>query len=315
MSGITGSLIVEGRLSRDALKMLRKTLKSTLQAPYNELILVEHNGDGSVYYFVKGWAREYRIEVDKLQTRGPASAAVQALLKRFLTDYNQEWLLLVKGFLELSPGWWVEASTHAEKEDTGMVWGVVWTKRELDAGCPSDAACLQGKLRRFECLGGLDDVILRRKAITDLWIPGHVRHYIDAWVTWWLRCRGWRVEIIRKGAVLLKGHTSGKPAESIYEAYRLGILEECNPPARESLKSTLRPIASFIAGLASYTVTRIVTGLLRIRGLHNSTTNSMPTDKLRLLLARLKYGPPRHPCDLVFNTNERTHFRTLTKPY
>lgn len=301
MPGVAGSLIVEGKLGRKGLKLLRRTLKSTLQAPYNELILVEHNGDGSVYYFVKEWAREYRVEVDRVETRGPATAAIRALLARFLSGYNHDWLLLVRGFLELRPGWWVEASMHAERRDTGLVWGVVWTRWELDSGCPENPACLERKLRRFECLGSLDDALLRREALKDLEIPGHVRYYVDAWIYWWLRCRGWRVEVAKRGAVALDGWPAEKPSDSIYEAYRLGILEECSTPAREAYRGILKPAASLMLGLVAHVVTRLYTIVLG-GGLRDSAINDSPREKWRLVLARLRYGPPRHPCDLVFGS-------------
>ncbi len=157
-----------------------------------------------------------------IESSGPAASAVRALLARFLADYTQEWLLLVRGLLELRPGWWVEASAHASDDGTALVWGVVWSAWEVDSGCPEDPACLEGKLRRFECLGGLDDALLRREALGDLWIPQHVRHYVDAWVYWWLRCRGWRAAVVKRGAVALEGRPAGRPGDAVYEAYRLG---------------------------------------------------------------------------------------------
>jgi hypothetical protein len=297
------------------LKLLLKTLRSTLQAPYSELILVEHNGDGSLYYFVKEWAKEYRVEVDRLETKGPPSSALKALVNHFLSSYSQEWLLLVKGILELRPGWWIEASKYLEGKNTGLVWGIVWTPWELDKGCSENPACVQGKLKKFECLGGLDDALVRREALKDLAIPSYVRNYVDAWIYWWLKCRGWKVEVVKRGAVAPSGLVMGKPASSIYEAYRLGIIEECGFPHREAYKGILRLTASLLAGLASYTITQLTASLLggRINRISNMSTDI--ETRLKLVIARLRYGSPRHPCELVFNLRKGFRLEKLTKSY
>jgi hypothetical protein len=304
---VAGSLIIEGRLSRRGLKLLRRVLKSTLQAPYSELILIEHNGDGSVYYFVKEWAREYRVEVDRVESRGPAASAVRALLARFLADYTQEWLLLVRGLLELRPGWWVEASMHAADDGTGLVWGVVWSRWEVESGCPEDDACLEGRVRKFECLGGLDDALIRREAVRELRIPVNVKYYVDTWVYWWLKCRGWRATVVKRGAVALEDRPAVQPGEAVYEAYKLGVLEECSAPAREAYRSVLKPATLFITGLAAYSLT-LLAYVLGIRSFLNydSPRNSSSSARLKLFLARLRYGPIRHPCEVVLGSFKKS---------
>lgn len=293
LPGVVGSVIVEGRLGRSGLRLLYKVLRSTLQVPYEDLILVEHNGDGGVYYFVREWAGEYGVGVDRVEARGPASSAFRALVKRFLDCYDHEWLLLVWGLLELRPGWWAEASQHTLRGDTGLVWGVVWSPGEVEAGCPGDSGCLESKVRRFSCTGGLEDALLRRRALEDLAIPGFVRHSVGSWVYWWLRCRGWAVAVVASGAVDLGGGRPG-PAEAVYEAYRLGVLEDCSPASRENLKGPRGLASSLLLSLAAGLAYRLSSGP---RGPRRA--DSGLGRRWRLALARLKYGSPRHPCEVI----------------
>jgi glycosyltransferase involved in cell wall biosynthesis len=182
-------------------KVLMDVLDSTLQIPYKTIILVDDSSDETAS-IVKKWCdahgKELVVSRSNLYgfSRPTRATARQTAIDLFLNNFNDEWLMFVDDDAVLNEGWWrwVEEGKYLEDPAVGEIWGINW-----------DASPLREKLfallnidlkeyliRKFEERGGTHDTLYRRKALEGIKIPPELHVYEDAYLHFYVKCRGWK---------------------------------------------------------------------------------------------------------------------------
>jgi len=183
-------------------------LKSSLQVPYNTLILVDDSATDATRQLVKDFTNNYNKELIILGSRDitkfragmsdakPTRAvARQVAIDFFLQSMSDEWLMFLDDDAVLNDGWWgwVVKNQVLEDPSVGEVWGVNY---DVDPARERAMKALGIDLvdylvRKFEARGGTHDTLYRRDAISGVFIPPELHVYEDAWLHHFVRCRGW----------------------------------------------------------------------------------------------------------------------------
>ena len=194
------SIVVKDSLTRVGQDIFAKMLDSTLQVPYKSIILVSDSRD-STDDFVKTWAEEHDKEVTVTKSnlygyhRPTRATARQTAIDIFLNNFNDEWIMFVDDDVVLNDGWWqwVIDNKVLENPRVGEIWGLNYdTTPEREYLLKLLGINLKEYLvKKFEARGGTHDTLYRRKAIEGISIPPELHVYEDAYLHFYVKCRGW----------------------------------------------------------------------------------------------------------------------------
>jgi hypothetical protein len=263
------SIVTRNALTRVGRDLFREVLDSSLQVPYKSMIIVS-DSDDDTDGFVEQWCDEHGKELIITRTRlGSFTKPTRALARQtaidiFFESFNSEWLMFLDDDCVLNPGWWqwIESNSVLEDPQVGEVWGINWDATpEREKLLKLLGIDLKSYLvRKFEERGGTHDTLYHRKAIEGVRIPPELHVYEDAYLHFYVKCRGWKYVINPVGVTHYHpelevdlGREMEKARLAIYTAVRYGTVEYENAKIMsESLKnkllaylSLLRPVAGF----------------------------------------------------------------------
>jgi glycosyltransferase involved in cell wall biosynthesis len=207
--------VVLSMITRDSHRLGRiftEALMSSLQVPYNTLVLVDDSTTDATRQLVKEFANNYNKELIILSSRDierlrpgvvgvrPTRAvARQVAIDFFLQNTSDEWLMFLDDDAVLNDGWcgWVVKNKVLEDPSIGEVWGVNY---DVDPARERAIKALGIDLvnyliRKFEVRGGTHDTLFRRGALVGVFIPPELHVYEDAWLHHYVRCRGWNYAV------------------------------------------------------------------------------------------------------------------------
>ncbi|MCI4408414.1 MAG: glycosyltransferase [Thermofilum sp.] len=198
-------MTVLGIITKNSYSRLGKTyldvLDSTLQVPYKTIILVDDGNDETVNVTRK-WCCEHGKELVFSRSnlygyhRPTRATGRQTTIDIFLNNFSDEWLMFVDDDAVLNKGWWqwVEEGKHLEDPAVGELWGINWDSTpERERFLKLFGIDLKSYLiRKFEERGGTHDTLYRRKAIDGIKIPPELHVYEDAYLHFYVKCRGWK---------------------------------------------------------------------------------------------------------------------------
>ena len=205
--GIALSMITKNSVSRIGPNVFRKVLLSSLQVPYNLIILIDDGNDNT-----KTIMREFADEYDKeiIITRSPFRKSTRALARQtaidiFLKNTSNEWIFFLDDDALLRPGWWEISKELMKDPAVGEIWGINWDldKRRKEYVELLGDSYREYLIRAFQIRGGTHDTLYRREAIKDAVIPYWLHVYEDAWLHHYVNCKGWKIAINEIGIVHL----------------------------------------------------------------------------------------------------------------
>jgi len=225
-----------------------RVLESTLQVPYDSIILVDDSGTGDTRKIVRGFANAHNKEliiagsrdIKNLRPnyyfeRPTRAVARQVAIEIFLQNFGGEWLMFVDDDAVLNPGWWGWVDRNAVLFDgkVGEVWGINWDatpdrERVLETVGVDYTEYL---IRKFNDRGGTHDTLYRRKAIDGVVIPWELHVYEDAWLHHWVVCHGWESVINPVGVTHYSPFRTDLKTQkrqlelAIHVAFKYGIVE------------------------------------------------------------------------------------------
>lgn len=213
------SMITYNSLTKLGSELFMRVWLSSLQIPYDAIILVDDGSDGT-RKFVSEFANKYDKElyVVKSELYGDApkptrATARQTAIDVFLDNFSHDYLFFLDDDAVLNPGWFSEyeqLTKIAEKNNTawGIAWGINWDSTN-DRAMWLKALGIDYKqylIDAFHTRGGEHDTIHPRhvlKEIRDAYgkIPWELHVYEDAWLFWATRCLNYADLIIETGII------------------------------------------------------------------------------------------------------------------
>jgi len=292
-------------------KVFGDVWRSSLQVPYDLIILIDDSDTDKTREFVKRFADEHGKEViiERSKLYGwhkPTRAtARQTAVDIFLQNTSDEWLFFLDDDCVLNQGWWrwVEENKALEDSSVGEVWGINWDatserkdfleKFRIDLG--------QYLIQKFEERGGTHDTLYRRAALDGVKIPPELHVYEDAWLHFWVKCHGWRYVVNPVGVTHFHPMSPFADMRREMEKLRLAIavanrygiteyreLRDGRWLSRKALAYLylLRPIAGFAPMLAVTT---------RLYGLRTGLAEAAKRQYLKLWFRWQVMRHARHP--------------------
>jgi glycosyltransferase involved in cell wall biosynthesis len=291
------STITKNALTRVGRELFRRVLNSSLQVPYKAMVVVSDSDDGTDS-FIKKWCDEHGKELALSRSRlysfaRPTRAiARQTAIDIFFESFSDEWLMFLDDDCVLNPGWWqwIESNRVLEDPAVGEVWGVNWDATpERERFLKFFGINLKSYLiRKFEERGGCHDTLFRRKAIKGVRIPPELHVYEDAYLHFYVKCRGWKYVINPVGVTHYHpelevdlGREMEKARLAIYTAVKYGIVEyEHAKVLSESLRSRLLAYLSLLRPVAGFAPMLLVT--TRLYGFGKGLAEAVKRQYLKL---------------------------------
>ena len=291
------SIVTRNALTRVGRELFREVLDSSLQVPYKAMTVVS-DSDDDTDSFIKQWCNEHSKELVITRTRlGGFAKPTRALARQtaidiFFESFNDEWLMFLDDDCVLNPGWWqwIESNKVLEDPAVGEVWGINWDATpEREKFLKLFGIDLKSYLvRKFEERGGCHDTLYRRKAVEGARIPPELHVYEDAYLHFYVKCRGWKYVINPVGVthyhpeleVDLKKEME-KARMAIYTAVRYGIAEyEYAKVFHESLRSRFSAYLSLLRPVAGFAPMLLVT--TRLYGFRKGFAEAVKRQYLKL---------------------------------
>ncbi|MEB3806618.1 MAG: glycosyltransferase [Desulfurococcales archaeon] len=300
MQRIVLSMITYNSIKRRGRRLLEMVLESSLQVPYDTIIVVDDGYDGTGD-FIRTWAGEHGKEVFITRSRVDRGVVTRATARQtaidlFLEAYTSEWLMFLDDDAVLLEGWWREAKEYISEDRVGIIWGVNRDLLEPERN-------LEKKIKGFRLRGGLHDTLLRREALQEIPpIPATLHIYEDAWIYWNMTCRGWEYRIVETGCIHYGGDDPFLHSDprAVYEAYRLlGLVEDYRDDAVRDYQGVVKPFINVVRPLLGLLVKMPAALRRRTAGRLVKMQFNKARARWHQAMARLKYGPPRNPCELL----------------
>ena len=323
-------VIVLSMITKDSHRLgeiFTKVLESTLQVPYDSIILVDDSSTEDTRKIVREFVDKYDKELIIASSndirnlrpnyhfeRPTRAVARQVAIEMFLQNFRNEWLMFVDDDAVLNPGWWEWVDKHAVLYDgrVGEVWGINWDaypdrKRILESLGIDYTEYL---IRKFKKRGGTHDTLYRRKAIDGVVIPWELHVYEDAWLHHWVRCKGWESVVNPVGVTHYSPFRTDLKAQkrqlelAIHVAFKYGIAEY------DVFENVLTSIAKQVLGLFRPILGTPLMSLVYIRvyGLREGLSYALKRQYLKLwfrwvvLWSTIRYGEPPNVCDVMRST-------------
>jgi glycosyltransferase involved in cell wall biosynthesis len=291
------SIVTRNALTRVGGELFRRVLDSSLQVPYKSMVVVS-DSDDDTDSFIKKWCDEYGKELVLSRSRlysfaRPTRAtARQTAIDVFFESFSDEWLMFLDDDCVLNPGWWqwIESNRVLEDPAVGEVWGVNWdATSEREKFLKFFGIDLKSYLvRKFEERGGCHDTLFRRKAVEGVRIPLELHVYEDAYLHFYVVCRGWKYVINPVGVTHYHPELEvdlekelEKARLAIYTAVRYGIVEyEHAKVLSESIRSRVLAYLSLLRPVAGFAPMLLVT--TRLYGLRKGFVEAFKRQYLKI---------------------------------
>jgi len=323
-------VIVLSMITRDSHRLgeiFNKVLESTLQVPYDSIILVDDSSTEDTRKIAREFANAHNKELIIASSndikhlrpsyyfeRPTRAVARQVAIEIFLQNFGSEWLMFVDDDAVLNPGWWewVVREKSLEEPRVGEVWGINWDstpdRRLILESLGIDYT--EYLIRKFQERGGTHDTLYRRKAIDGVVIPWELHVYEDAWLHHWVRCHGWESVINPIGVTHYSPFRTDLKTQkrqlelAIHVAFKYGIAEY------DVFENVLTSITKQVLGLF-----RPILGIplmsmvyARTYGFRKGLPYALKRQYLKLwfrwtvLKNTIKYGVPPNVCDVMRST-------------
>ena len=311
-------------------EIFTKVLESTLQVPYNPIILVDDSTTEDTRKIVKDFADKHGKEliiagsrdIKNLRPgyyfeRPTRAVARQVAIELFMQNFSNEWLMFVDDDAVLNPGWWDWVDKHAVLYDgkVGEAWGINWDADPFRKSFLESVSIdyTEYLTQKFQVRGGTHDTLYRRKAIDGVVIPWELHVYEDAWLHHWVRCHGWESVINPVGVTHYSPFrtdlkTQKKQLElAIYVAFRYGIVEYEISREMHALSIIKQTLGLFrpIIGTPLFAVASV-----RTYGFAKGFSYALRRQYLKLwfrwqvLRNTIKYGRVPDICDVLHNLEQ-----------
>ena len=215
---------------------LNDVLNSTLQIPYNSIILVDDSMDLTVDIFKK-WAdahgKELVVSRSRLYgySRPTRATARQTAIDIFFENFNDEWILFIDDDVIFNDGWWDEAKKYIDEKSVGLIWGVNYDanieRRVLLEALGVDYT--QYLIKEFYKRGGTHDTLVRRSALDGIKIPPELHVFEDWYILKYIKEGGYDIRIVKTG-VMHYNPSIGISSKQIKEMAFLAAKYAVEPP-------------------------------------------------------------------------------------
>jgi len=324
-------VIVLSMITRDSHRLgeiFNKVLESTLQVPYDSIILVDDSSTEDTRKIAREFANAHNKELIIASSndikhlrpsyyfeRPTRAVARQVAIEIFLQNFGSEWLMFVDDDAVLNPGWWewVVREKSLEEPRVGEVWGINWDstpdRRLILESLGIDYT--EYLIRKFQERGGTHDTLYRRKAIDGVVIPWELHVYEDAWLHHWVRCHGWESVINPIGVTHYSPFRTDLKTQkrqlelAIHVAFKYGIAEY-DVFENVLTLSILRQVLGLFRPILGIPLMSIV--YARTYGLRKGLPYALKRQYLKLwfrwtvLKNTIKYGMPPNVCDVMRST-------------
>jgi len=179
-----------GMITKNSEHCLEECLESVYrEIPVNNLIVVDsYSTDRTIEILKKFDEKHGNIKI--LQDSGTRATARQKCIRHVETD----WFVFIDSDVILSKNWF-ERAWEKVGDDVGAVWGP-----NIDFIPNFDnkffsSLYYQVAVESFKVRGGLHDTLIRREAVEDIKIPDKLHSYEDAFLSDWIKKKGYRIEI------------------------------------------------------------------------------------------------------------------------
>ncbi|MEM3608808.1 MAG: glycosyltransferase family A protein [Candidatus Bathyarchaeia archaeon] len=177
-------------LTKNSEKILRECLKSVYEnVPVSRLIVLDASSTDRTYQIISEFNRKYG-NIVFLTEKGSRARARQRGIEKVDTD----WFMFVDSDVILCEDWFRKAIKYVG-EDVGAVWGLNFdvtpnlrSKRFLRLLALVASGC-------FNLRGGMHDTLIRREILDGIKIPERLHAYEDAYITNWIKKKGYKVVV------------------------------------------------------------------------------------------------------------------------
>ena len=202
-------MVVLSMITKNSLEKVgsdfEKVWQSSLQVPYDLILLVDDSDNDKTRRFVENFAKAHGKEIVVLKSKlygwhKPTRAtARQTAIDAFFENTDEEWLFFLDDDFILGRGWWDIARRYMDHPDVGLIWGIDYTPRWTERIKWIRTRGLSEReyaIYSFNVRGGLHDTLLRRGAIEGVKIPPWLHVYEDAWIKKFAECKNFKPIII-----------------------------------------------------------------------------------------------------------------------
>jgi glycosyltransferase involved in cell wall biosynthesis len=177
-------------LTKNSESILHECLKSVYEnVPVGNLIVLDASSTDGTPEIISEFEKE-NGNIIFITENGSRAKARQ----RGIKEVKTEWFMFVDSDVILCKDWFKRAAKYVGS-DVGAVWGLNFdvipnmrSKRFLRLLALVARGC-------FSLRGGMHDTLIRREILEDIEIPEQLHTYEDAYITNWIKKKGYRVVV------------------------------------------------------------------------------------------------------------------------
>ena len=175
-------------LTKNSEHLLAKSLRSIYEnVPVKHLIVVDGFSTDNTLKIMNDFNKKYK-NVKIISEKGTRAKARE----RGIEEVTTAWFMFVDSDVILCKGWFEKAEKNIKK-DVGAIWGLnidvipnVRNKLFLRSLLLIAREC-------FNLRGGMHDTLIRYELVKDIRIPERLHAYEDAYITNWIKKKGYKV--------------------------------------------------------------------------------------------------------------------------